>query len=419
MSLVGDMVIASRELIPDMPDVLPVPAATASVVSSTGSTLPAGTYYVVVTQWNPWGQTLYPAEIGSLTVGANQGIKITSALLPGATRVRAYLTQVNGASGSESQFVDSTTSPFTIAAPPSSSGTPPTRSTAFLPDDDGSFLSAGTIFRWINEALHRGSRMVNGILDYTGVASVQGQALYALYSQWSQITSIWYDGFPLNLGSREYFFRRNSIQASVLASATVSVQDDRTMIEVFYQPVRSAGITTLGSGLGIGDTVANVLSTADYLSLAPPMMAMIGTLPNVEIVAFYNFTGTQLQGLVRGLGGTSAAAWPAGTSVQELNIPVSGRRVITSSFQPGDSSLVANIPQGWRSVVPEYVLYRARLAEQMDKEANQHYANFKAAIEEWGKANRQIAGPRSISIYPRGAEVVPGYGTPLGGVVLP
>jgi len=48
-----------------------------------------------------------------LTVNATNGIQITSALQVGAIKIRAYLTQTNGSSGTESAYVESTTSPFT------------------------------------------------------------------------------------------------------------------------------------------------------------------------------------------------------------------------------------------------------------------------------------------------------------------
>src|ERR1017187_1819216 len=98
-----------------MPPMLPAPSATFAVQSVTPG-LTAGVYYVVVTQRNPWGETLPSAELGPITVGGNQQIVLTSALLPGATTLRGYLTLAGGAPGSEIQFSESPTGLLGIPA---------------------------------------------------------------------------------------------------------------------------------------------------------------------------------------------------------------------------------------------------------------------------------------------------------------
>ena len=105
MALLGDILFSVRNKIPDLPPCLPPVSATVTVVSATGSTLPTGTYACIVTQRNNWGETLYASETTGLVVGANQGILVTSTLLPGAVAIRAYLTLPGGSAGSEIQFV--------------------------------------------------------------------------------------------------------------------------------------------------------------------------------------------------------------------------------------------------------------------------------------------------------------------------
>src|ERR1035438_1293083 len=107
MPTIGDVLFSVRSAIPDMPPTLPAPTATAIVATAAGATIPIGAYYVVVTQSNPWGETLGSAEIGPLTLTVNDGVQVTSALLPGATTIRAYLTLAGGISGSEIQFTES------------------------------------------------------------------------------------------------------------------------------------------------------------------------------------------------------------------------------------------------------------------------------------------------------------------------
>src|SRR5579871_1978342 len=206
-SLIGDVLVQARETVPDMPPSLPAPPAPAvSVVSAIGSTLPAGTYFVEVTQINQWGETLAAAESAQQTVGANQGIQITSPLMTGATTIKAYLTQTNGSSGTESQYVTSTISPFTISTPPVNAGSPPTRGTAWLPDSDGGFISAAAIYRWLNAGLEIIARETGGFQDYSAIGSTINQPLYVIPATWNSITDVWYDGYWMAGGDPGFFF---------------------------------------------------------------------------------------------------------------------------------------------------------------------------------------------------------------------
>lgn len=194
-SLIGDVIVQARETVPDMPPALPAPIASFSVTTPGTGTLSAGTYFLEVTQWNQWGETLPSTESTVQTVLATNGIQVTSALQVGATKIRAYLTQVNGGAGTESQYVESTTSPFTILANPVLAGSPPMRGTAWLPDSDGVFISAGAIYRWINAGLELIARGTGGYQDYSAIGSTINQPLYQIPGTWNSITSIWYDGY--------------------------------------------------------------------------------------------------------------------------------------------------------------------------------------------------------------------------------
>ena len=419
MALVGDVIISARELIPDMPQVLPAPSAapTAAVVAVGGSTLAAGVYFLVCSFRTPWGETTPSAEAGPFTVGANQGIQITAPLLPpNASVLRVYLTVPGGGSGNEIQFVESPTVPFTISTPPPSTGLPATRNSAFLPDTDGlRKFSAGTLYRWLNKGLARLTRNVGGIQDYSGVASVSGQPLYTVVGQWKKLTGLWYDGYPLGFGNQSNFFRRNVIQSSVLASGAMSIVRDIQVMEIYYQPLRTAGSTTLSAPMGSLDGNASVTSTGGFLALGPPMFALIDN----EIVGFYALSAAQLTGLIRGVGGTTPATHAINAPVQELNIVLLGKRLFTQTFQPGNAANLLPVPLGWEAVLPEYILNMAKKSEQTPQEAAALLKEFDDSCLELLRANRQLLGPTQVGMGSLGAETVPGFGTPMGGVVLP
>jgi hypothetical protein len=383
---VGSILFSVRSKIPDMPPALPAPTVVGSVVSVTGSTLPIGTYYVQVTQRNPWGETLPSAE-GSVTVGANQGIHIVSALLPGATTIRAYLTLAGGAAGTEIQYVESTSTPFDISTPLSGFGTPPTRSTAWLMDSDGPQFSAGLIYDWLNEALKKLSRAVGGMQDYCGVPTVSGQPLYVTLGQWAEISDVWYGGYWVQGGKRAEFFRRNTITTSILSNVTVSVMTDKQVIEVYPQPDRNSGVTGTLANMSATDTAVAVVNPGVFL--LPFGFAQIGT----EIVAYSN---TAMSGLIRGLGSTVAQAWPSSTAVTELSLFWCGKRLTMNPYSPGNSLMNLAAPQGWDAILPNYMLAQAKKSELDIEAADKLEQTFFKEAKEFMGANRPV--PRFVQV---------------------
>lgn len=386
MPTVGDILFAVRSKIPDMPPALPAPSATATVVTATGSTLPVGNYFLVVTQRNPWGETLPSAEnVSALAIGANQGIQVTSALLPGATSIRAYLTLAGGATGSEIQYVESATSPFTISVPLIGFGTPPTRSTAWLLDSDGPQFGASTLYQWLNEGLNKFSRAAGGLLDYSGVPTVAGQSLYIALGEWREISDVWYGGYWIQGGKRSEFFRRNTVTTSILSRVTISVFTDKQVLEVSYQPDRSSGVTATGAGMVATDTQVAIANTGAFL--LPFGFAQIGT----EIVAYANLNSGLIAGLIRGLGSTVAKAWPINTTVTELSLFWCGKRLTLLPYQPGDSLSNLATPQGWVAIIPNYMLAQAKKAELDLEAAEKLEQTFFREVKEWMEANKPVA----------------------------
>lgn len=409
MGLIGDAIISARQVVPDMPQVLPATVATVTIAASPGSTLPAGTYACVVTQRNTWGETIASGETTGLVVGANQGIQIASALQPGATTIRAYLTLPGGAAGTEQQFIESSSSPFVISAPLPSSGVPPTQNRAWLPDTDGNFISASAIYGWLNDALKIISQEAGGLLDYCGVSSVLGQPLYVVPGTWKEISTAWYDGYMMLGGDRGSFFRRNAVTSAVLSSISVSIADNRNIIEVFPQPARTAAKTTLAANMGIADTTAALTLAAGFA--LPFGFVQIGT----EIMAYAGISGNVLTGLIRGLGGSAAIAHNSGESANELNIAFSGKRQLNPSYIPGQSMTALPVPTGWGILVFEYLSGRAKLVEHDAQTVQQFNESMMASIKSWALTNRGVVRRRQVG----GTSSPLTYGnTPAGGLII-
>ncbi len=425
MALIGDVIVAARELIPDMPQVLPAPQViSATPANTTGGNAGVGPFTFVATFTTPWGETAPSAESSGTITGPNNTLQIVLAAngyqrpFPIVTGTNIYIGNGVGNELMKYSFpgvlpgatviLDGTGNPTYQA--------PPNRNTAFLADSDGTrMFSAGTLYRWLNEGLRRLALKVGGIQDYSAAGSISGQSLYTLVGDWRKIDSIWYDGFPLGLGNQGGFFRRNQIRSSVLASAAISIRTNQVVMEVYYQPIRTAGLSTLSANMAITDTVAAVTSLTNFQSFGPPMFALIGT----EIVALSAYSGNSFINILRGVGGTVPQAWPAGTAVQELNIPILGKRLHTQQYSPGNAANVLPVPIGWESILPTYILSKARTAEQDTQTASALLKEFDDAGIEMLRANRQIMGPTQVGGGMYGAETIPGFGTGMGGVVLP
>jgi hypothetical protein len=391
--------MAAREIVPDEPQVLPATVAAVAVVAAAGSTLPVGAYNCVVTQRNQWGETIASGETIGLNVGANQGIQITSPLQPSAVAIRAYLTLAGGAAGTEQQFIESASSPFTISTPLPSAGTPPVLSRAWLPDTDGNLISASVVYRWLNDGLQIISQETGGLLDYCGVQSILGQPMYVVPGTWKEITSIWYDGYAMTGGDRGLFFRRNAVTSAVLSSAAVSIADNRNILEVFPQPARTAAASTLTSPMAATDTVANLASTTGYA--LPFGFTQIDS----EIMAYAGVSGNQLTGLIRGLGGSAAVAHLTNAPAIELNIAWSGKRQILPAYVPGQSQTQLPVPNGWNVLLFEYMSGRAKLVEHDTQSVSEFNKMMTESIKSWALTNRgvvrrrQVGGSLGILVY--------------------
>jgi hypothetical protein len=357
-----------------------------SIAASGSSTLPIGNYYVVVTQRNPWGETAGSGEYGPFTIAGSQALLITSPLLPSAVAIRAYLTLANGDSGSEIQFAESTTTPFTISSPPTGFGTPPTQSSAYLMDSDGPQFSVATTYQWLNEALNKFTRACGGLLDYSGVPTVAGQGMYVPLGEWAEITDVWYGGYWVKGGKRAEYFRRNTVTSSILSSVTVSVFTNKQVIEVNLQPDRNSGVTaTTANMVTAADTSVAIANTEVFL--LPFGFVQIGT----EICAYYSLANGLISSLIRGLGSTIAQAWPSGTTVTELSLFWCGKRLTNNMYQPGNALSELLAPQGWAAIIPNYMLAQAKKAE-LDLESSKALEDiFYKEIESWMRANKGVA----------------------------
>jgi hypothetical protein len=322
--------------------------------------------------------------------------------------------------GQEFLFSEYTIPVFNVVRlAPFTAGALPTRSSAYLPDTDGPQFSTSTLYDWLNDALNKLSHAVEGIQDYCGVPTLSGQPLYTIPGQWLSVSDVWYGGYWVQGGQRAYFYRRNTVTTDVLSNVTISIQSDKQVMEVSYQPDRDSGVTaTTADMTSAADTSVPISNPGAFL--LPFGFAQFGpdANGNYEIVAYSSLNNNVMSGLIRGIGNTTAQQWLTGATVTELSLFWCGRRVFNTQYAPGQSSIALPIPVGWSTILQLYMLGQAKKAEQ-DMQAGA--ALEKQAFEEaqrWMYSNRgvlsrvQVGGSYgdSAGIYQE---------SPAGGIILP
>ena len=422
-SLVGDVLMALREQAADPPQNLSAPTSVAVMPSPTGST----SIWFTVTQLTPWGESNPSTEV-ALTNGAiGSTFTVTGFCSFLATSIRVYFTL--GGAGNEDRYFSYTVPPggigafsipFTLSSAGITPGFDPSRSSAWLPDTDGTALSAAALYRWISEGLDVITGMTEGIRDITGIPSTAGRAQYQLISNWRKIDNQWYDGWPMTAGSKSDVFRHSNV---VGISGTGVLNQDSVIqqVEFYPQSSRTSGNGTLNGALSATATTIPYTPGSSGWVLGFGL-ALLGPYPAdpsaCELVYYSGNASNSLSPVTRGMGGTFATAWPSGTPISECNLYLTGLRYPTHYTQ-GQAMNQLGLPPAWIDALKDYLASRFKGAEQ-DVEGQQ--ALLKQLAEKCNgiKGNRSVMNPRRIQAGgASGVETVSGLGGYFGGVILP
>ncbi len=396
--LVGDVIMEVRRRIPDLPPILGPPTSVAAAAAGGGS-LPAGTYYVVGTVLNPFGETLPTAEVSVTLTGltGSNAIKATFTGTPlGATLLKVYVGLV--ASGEQTWFSGpvaafGSAQTLTILSLPGTGGIPPIRPTAFLPDVDGRFLSAFGAFNLLKRACDEMVRIGGGIVDVTGIQAIAGQAMFRIGSPnkapFFNFTNVWFDGYPMAIVPRRIMFLRNSV-SGFTGVVSFEHDGDSPVVQCWPQPNRTGGTTTLSSAMQATDTTANVVDTSAFLSIG--LMQI-----DSEIIGYSQAQATSFPTLIRGLAGTVPAAHAIDATVTELNLRFSGKR-LAPTYNPGDSALPLRVPPAWEGALVLHMLSQVRSMEQDEQASDKLMQDFVAMADKITKASLGSTKPRQIQI---------------------
>ena len=414
--------MALREQAADPPLSLPAPSAVTIIPS------PAGALFLwfVCTQLTPWGESAASTEVAT-TAAIGSTFTVSGNCSFAATQIRVYFTLA--AAGGEDRYYQYTipnggvgtfSFTFTLSSVGIAQGFSPSRSSAWLPDTDGTALSAAALYRWINEGLDAATALTEGIRDVTGIPSTAGQAQYQVISNWRKLTSGFYDGYPITMGSKSDIFRRSNVRG--ISGTTVLNQDSVVQqVELYPQSSRTSGNGTLNGALSATATTIPYTPGSSGWVLGFGL-ALIGPYPvdpsACEIVYYSGNASNVLSPITRGMGGTVAQAWPSGTSIMEANIYFSGIRY-PIHYQRGQSTNQLQLPPAWIDALRDYLSARFKQAEQDDGGASTLLKQFEQKCQAI-KGNREVMSPRQVQVGgASGVETVAGTGGYFGSVILP
>ena len=422
-SLVGDVLMALREQAADPPSSLPAPSSVTVTPSPTGYI----NLWFVVTQLTPWGESPASTEVAVTTGTFGATFTVMGSCSFAASQINVYFT-LSGA-GQEDRYLPYTlpatgagafSIPFTLSSIGIAQGFPPARSSAWLPDTDGTALSAVALYRWINEGLDAATALTEGIRDVTGIPSTAGQAQYQIVSNWRKLTSGFYDGYPITMGSKSDIFRRSNVRG--ISGTTVLNQDSVVQqVELYPQSSRTSGVGLLSGALSA--TATNIPYTVGATGWVLGFgLALIGPYPAdpsaCEIVYYSGNVSNQLSPCTRGMGGTIARAWPAGTPVAEANIYFSGIRY-PMHYQRGQAAAQLQLPPAWIDALRDYLSARYKGAEQDLEGQSAMFKSFEQKCQGI-KGNREVMSPRQVQVGGNsGVETAMGLGGYFGGVIIP
>jgi len=418
--LVGDIITSVRSQGPDPSQTVnpPLIASLTSVNVAGGNFSPGTQVWVQTTVVNQWGETSGSTEATAILGGGSNAFAVVFDLpgglgAIGPTFVRVYFTTVNSGLESVYEQYPIAASVNLLNSSAQVPGAPPSSNRAWLPDTDGGFASAVTMYQWLNESLKVCARATGGIQDTCGIASVSGMRRYVVPGQWLKFTQCFYDGWELDLGNKANTFRNRNLTANIAISLMVDAQSDTTRIELYWTPSRTSGTTI---------TTAPLLSTDSNVAIAPATgwlladgLVQVGS----EILTYSAITGTQLQNVIRGWNGTTVPLSLASEApVIELNIEITGYRM-PATYSVGQSTATLGVPPGWEPFLKQYMLGLFREAEQERQEASDLMKQATTGLEQWAKSNKPVAGPRQCQMYGntgiRG--LVPGGLS--GGIIIP
>ncbi len=282
------------------------------------------------------------------------------------------------------------------------------------PEQDGQFLRAQTIVRWINQAQSIIGQSLKGIQDWTALRGIINQDVYSIDPRYFEIDLLYYDGLvavgPPSI-TEDYITTQNIVTGFTL-SWSISRTAPPLKIRVWPSPGRTPGQSFLNAAIGPYNTSFAVVSAANFGAAGGPSFGWL-LIGNSELVRYQVLTSSTntFSIVTRAQGGTRAQAHNSGAVVQETNIWIRGKRLPTPVGIPlvgavnptpvlsdpewlsGSYTLglrdPLELPDYVTHLIVEWCLRRARIKENDQQAGDALLKNFADALSVAHRAQRR------------------------------
>jgi hypothetical protein len=257
------------------------------------------------------------------------------------------------------------------------------------PSLDGASFKLTTLVRWINDAMRLITLGAPVIVDWWAVPTVQGMNSYEVPSYIVAIDQAWYDRQNLTkLAEIDTIFRSKPTGWSWWFGMHSTTS--RPVLMIFPDALRTAGTTTLTSDVTATDLSLPIASGANFQVFG--YVTIDG-----ELIMYRNIPGGagNITNILRGQGGTEAAAHVMGTQVQECNLMLKCTRLAQPITGPNDN---IEVPQGLWPLIELYVISNVREAEQDTQLGMSLRQEFNAQIKDLGSKASQKQARHGIQV---------------------
>lgn len=243
-----------------------------------------------------------------------------------------------------------------------------------LPDADGSFLRASSLYRWLTNGIRELTRRCNWVvLDWTALAQESRQQVYSLDRRFINVDGVFVNQYRLlHLDELHTIYPSYSVAQPLWYSW--HHRSDHLELSLWPAPDRTEPVTHLTSTIDPLSMQIDLVSTEGFLpfgyvqigdelllysDLVPPPTPPDPLLPPPDPPLPPPTRGLRV--VKRGMCGTQAGYHFAGTQVKHLSIWARGMRVPSVVKQASDC---IELPPAFVQCLETYVLARVREAEQ-------------------------------------------------------
>lgn len=267
------------------------------------------------------------------------------------------------------------------------------------PAADGGLFRAQTLYRWLNDGVIAAAQKVGWIInDWTALAVSQYIPHYVVDEKWHSIETVFLNGWQLGAAPESSVMWPNKVEASQGVAYSIHNVTGQWSVRIYPAPSTADPTTTLNGSITASSTSIVVTSSTGFL---PYGFITIDS----ELIQYYNVSGNTLSGLVRGVGGTTAASHSNGATVAHKSLWIYGNRLPATVSASTD---VIELPLAFVQPLQDYVLARCRESENEFQEARGLMAGFNQECM-MKAADPQFKQSQGLAIRP--------YGSPTWGAM--